>query len=463
MGFFSSVADNLAKGFDWGVDKASAAATQVKDGVVAGARATRDAAVATYGAARDGVVQGYQTARDGAVRGAEAARDGVVNAYNATRDAVVGAGRAAVGKTTVAVAGAGAGYLTRDPAREQALTGAVDKRADYTPKEVCQTCVAAAGDAQHPNPNDGRFMGADCALSDAVPAVGKQPAARCAGCTLPRVYFTNGINNDEKKVCETITALAEMMCADVVGIYNATYADPTKVAAPTATPWSRPSREDPPWYRPDKLVAAAVADGVDRVKHAAAEKAGGTGLLMDVLDCLDNIDSAGTEAAAASQRKVLLDAMSKDPPTPVTMLAHSQGGLITQEGLVMAKQQVYANKYAELVASGMTHASAKAAAAANAAERVKHIHVTSFGTAERGWAPGPTYAHYTNTRDPVPALIRSVQENRPIDLSDTGGPVTRFTASPSFDPMAAHGMAETYLPEFGKTHTAPRVNGQCCG
>lgn len=209
-------------------------------------------------------------------------------------------------------------------------------------------------------------------------------------------------------------------------------------------------------------MAAAVADGIDRVKHAAAEKAGGTGLLMDVLDCLDNIDSAGAEAAAASQRKVLVDALSKDPPTPVTMFAHSQVGLITQEGLLMAERQLYADKYKALVESGLSNAQARAPAAVHAAQRMAQIKVTSFGTAERGWVPGPTYDHHTNSRDPVPALIRSVQENRPIDMENTGGPVTRFTASPSVDPMAAHGMAETYLPEFGKRHTASRVNGQCC-
>lgn len=439
MEFFSSVKDNFAKGFDWGVDAATQTASQVKSGVVAG-----------YEAGRDGLVYGY-----------EAVKGGVVSGYETVRDGVVSGSRAAVGSLTVAAASGGGNYLTSNSQRESAIKKAVDKRPEYRSKEVCQACEGGSAPS-HPNANDGKFMGADCIVTATKPSTGKLPKGCGPGCKLPKIYFTNGINNDEKQVCQTLTAIAEMQCAEVVGIYNATYADSAKVAAPGATPWKAPARPDPPWYRPDQLVAAAVGDKLDAIQHAAAERAGATGLMMDVLDCLDNIDSAGTEAAAATQKNLLFDALSAEPPQPVTLYAHSQGGLITQEGLVMARQKLYATRYAKLVADGAADPVADASAARYADERMKMVQVTSFGTAESGWTPGPGYSHYTNSRDPVPALIRSVQANRLIDTSKTGGPVDRFTASPALDPMAAHSMAEAYLPEFAKQHTAKRVSGKCC-
>lgn len=485
MSFFSDVKSNVVKGFDWGVDAASQVATQAKDGVVnaytetrdgisAGYQATKDASVATYQASKDAAVSAYHASKGATVVAYQTTKDASVAAYEATKSAVVQAGRTAVNAATVSAVRSGGAYLTSDAKRERAVKTAIDKRADYKTKEVCQACAAAPQGA-HPNANDGKFMGDSCALSSSKPSAGKLPEGCGAGCKLPKIYFTNGINNDEEQVCKTITAIAEMQCAEVVGIFNATYADPATVKAPVPSPWRAPTRESPPWYRPDQLVSAAVGDKLASITHGLAERVGTTGLMMDVLDCLDNIDSAGTEAAAKTQKDLVFAALSADPPQPITLYAHSQGGLITQEGLVMARQKLYGSKYLELTQSGAfdTDAGADAAAARYADARMKLVSVTSFGTAETGWTPGPIYAHYTNTRDPVPELIKSVQSNRPIDPLKTGGPVTRFTTSGTLkledahglkriDPMAAHGMAETYLPKFAEQHTAQRKNGKCC-
>lgn len=443
------------------MNTATQTAAQVKDGVVAGYRTTHDGVAAGYQSTKQLAVSSYEAGRDGAVYGYAIVKDGAVSSYGAVKDGIATGARAAVGKLTVVAASGGGNYLTSDAQREAAIKQAVDKRPEYRAKEVCQACEAARAES-HPNANDGKFMGADCVMSATKPTTGKLPEGCGPGCKLPKIYFTNGINNSEEKVCETITAIAEMQCAEVVGIYNATYADGAKVATPGATPWKAPARPDPPWYRPDQLVTAAVGDKLESIKHAAAEKAGMNGVLMDVLDCLDNIDSAGTEAAAATQKNVLFDALSAEPPQPMTLYAHSQGGLITQEGLVMARQKLYSTKYAELRRTGLPNDDAKAAAGGYADERMKLVTVTSFGTAESGWTPGPSYSHYTNSRDPVPALIRSVQANRLVDTSKTGGTVFPFTASPTLDPMDAHGMKEAYLKEFAREHTAPRKNGQCC-
>lgn len=422
---FSSVKDNLAKGLDWGVDVVRQTGATVKDGAVA-------------------LYRGGKTVA------------------NQVLDGASDLAKAGVGKVTVSAARAGGGYLTGDANREAGLKRAIDRRSEYTPKEVCQTCSAAQAGA-NPNPNDGSYMGKDCGLSTQKPQTGKLPAGCGEGCKLPRIYFTNGINNNEKQVCETITAIAELRCAEVVGIYNATYADADKVVAPGASQPPRVQRDAPPWYRPDKLVANALGDKWAGLKHSLADKVGEQGLVMDVLDCLDNIDGAGTEAAAATQRQMLLDSLSTDPPQAVTLYAHSQGGLITQEGLQQARRALYAREYQAGMSRGLPPDDVERSATQYANERMSHVSVTSFGTAEAGWPEGPTYQHNTNSRDPVPQLIKAVQENRGVDTAATGGPVHAFTNSPSFDdPMAAHGMKEAYLPEFAKTATAPRTNGKCC-
>lgn len=426
----------------------------IQDGIVY----TADSIQKGFSAAKDGVVRTYTVTRDGVVESYAVVRDGIVTIYREGKVYLKGK----VGDVAVRLAAEGANWATEDKSREQALVEAVDKRSLYTAKAVCVECEAAAKNGKNPNPNDGKFLGENCTPTDTVPKVGRFPQGCSVGCKLPRIYFTNGINNTESQVCEAMQTMAEIKCAEVIGIYNATFADSSKVTPPDPAPKLAREDKNRAFYRIDQKIADEFEYQYESGKAALADKAGRVGLTQDVLDCIDNIDSAGTEQAAHTQAALIHDSLSRDPAGTVTLYAHSQGGLITQEGLTQARGALYSERYAALVTDGVPDAKAKSEAAAFADKRMKSVSVVSFGTAESNWPSGPNYKHYTNTRDPVPALIQSVLSNRGVDTSKTGGPVDRFTASPSFDPMEAHGMKETYLPRLQEVDSAVKVNGKCC-
>ncbi len=78
--------------------------------------------------------------------------------------------------------------------------------------------------------------------------------------------------------------------------------------------------------------------------------------------------------------------------------------------------------------------------------------MSTFGTVEKGFVDGPQYHRYTNTLDPIPRVIREAQRgiNPSMLAKDPIGatPVNVFKYAPSFNPIDAHGMNETYIPKL---------------
>jgi hypothetical protein len=304
-------------------------------------------------------------------------------------------------------------------------------------------------------------MGADCPATQAErPAQGVKPdcAARHPEKTFPKVVYTNGINNDAPTVCSTMHALANNRCVEVVGIFNATYADKS-LTGPDRR-WSD--------YRTAagaSLVGTALAGAPGALAGlplAGVQEASRLGMVQDVLDCLDTIEGSGSDAATLTLAREIAAAAGANPPQPMTLFAHSQGGLNSAAAIAQAKDEIQKSAYQSLLSRGTPRDQAKAVAERDAAQRLSQMEVNTFGTLERGFVDGPRYNRYTNGYDPVPVVIGEAQRGLvPAQLErDPAGarPVTRFAAAPSFNPIDAHGMEKTYLPYLDRAD--PR--GPCC-
>ena len=306
----------------------------------------------------------------------------------------------------------------------EAIRSALDNRDSYRLRgDAVQQCPLSKN--QHPNPNDGKFMGMDSCpcqdpqLSDKEPS-GVFPEGCGPSCGKPKIYFTNGINNTEDSLCKTISALAESQCAEVVGIYNATYAD----------------------------------------KRLEGK---GVGLFNDVADCMDAIDESGKSAAAARMKDSLV-ADLKAGKTPVKVFAHSEGGLNTQSALREAQKELASERLNQLINAGMPFKAAKAAADTDATKMMTNIEVTSFGTAANGWVPGPVYTQYENSADLVPKAIKLAQTARQKGTNKTTTK-KRYEEyrGVSLEGVPGHGMDPFYIDFLNEKDRAKRLtNGKCC-
>jgi len=247
-------------------------------------------------------------------------------------------------------------------------------------------------------PLDGQFVGKDCKPSPKKPGEGVVPKKCAAAGKKPakKIYYVNGINTDlltdgskdpnnpyeGSGFCGNMHAIADADCAEVIGVYNAT-------------------------------------EGMGR----------------DLTECLDNIGRAGKTPAAKTLSEEMMRNLTKEPPEKMTLFAHSQGGLVTQEALIDTK--------AQLVASGMTEAQAE--------QRMSNLDIKSFGTALMGWPQGPQYERFTNLKDPVPYAIAVGQGALyPVEtVSDTSTPGTHVYADKNwlFD---AHSMDGSYMVKYAE-------------
>ena len=229
-------------------------------------------------------------------------------------------------------------------------------------------------------------MGNDCPnSSDDIPKTGRLPDG-CGGSggKLPKIIYTNGINTPPAAACATMRQIANERCAEVIGVYNATY-----------------------------------------------------GTIEDGLDSKNNIDRAGRQPAAKSQTKLIAQMLNAKPPQPVTLYSHSQGGLITQEGLLKTQERLQQEKYDAFLEKGMGDAEAKEKSERDTRVAMRNVDVYSFGTAENNWPPTGAKLHqFTNTSDPVPRLIGGCSEAGGLTSirctwrSGTALPRTNGTPSP---------------------------------
>jgi hypothetical protein len=446
MSWFSTVAQNVEQGFDWGVTATSQAANSAaKAGsYVAGevADTARWAGTKTVEAANYAYDQGVAAgkyAADKAVAGAHYAYDKGVAAGNyAANKAVAGANYAvdksvAAAKYTAQAASASASYVGDQVVSSAKWAGnkaferirsALDDRDSYRLRgDAVQQCPLSRD--KHPNPNEGKFMGKDSCpcqgspeLSDEEPS-GVFPEGCGPGCGKPKIYFTNGINNTEEDLCKTISALAESQCAEVVGIYNATYAD----------------------------------------KRLEGK---GAGMLNDVADCMDAIDESGKSAAAVRMKDSLVADLQAGKK-PVKVFAHSEGGLNTQTALREAQKKLASQRLDQLVNAGIPDEDAIAAADHYATKMMGNVEVTSFGTAANGWVPGPAYTQYENTADTVPKAIKLAQVARQKGINETNA--VRHVEYRGFSGggLPGHSMTGIYVPMLNEKNAAKRLpNGKCC-
>ncbi len=207
--------------------------------------------------------------------------------------------------------------------------------------------------------------------------------------------------------------------------------------------------------------AAVVAPGaLAGLPLAGVQEASRLGMVQDVLDCLDMIEGSGSDAATLTLAREI--AAGANPPQPMTLFAHSQGGLNSAAAIARAKREMQRLALEKLCAKGVPSSEAEGLAQIEVTQRLQHIEVNTFGTLERGFVDGPKYNRYTNGYDPVPVVIGEAQRGlvpAQLERDPTGAPpVTRFVAAPSFNPIDAHGMEKTYLPYLDRAD--PR--GPCC-
>jgi hypothetical protein len=216
------------------------------------------------------------------------------------------------------------------------------------------------------------------------------------------VTFVNGINTEyhtgeqnaagQDGICKTMQKLANATCAEVVGVYNAT-----------------------------------------------------GGMRADIGECLTNIGKDSDSPSVKTLKKSMLAALSEVPPQDMTIYAHSQGGLITQEALADVKNDL-TNDIGE----------------AGAVERMRHLSIKSFGTGEQGWPVGPNYEQFTNNSDPVPGVIAGAQKNYPDATFKDNASIPeaqrhRFN-SPHLNPIDSHSMDNVYIEKMKEIHGQPN----CC-
>jgi hypothetical protein len=261
--------------------------------------------------------------------------------------------------------------------------------------ELLRVLLRAWGDESQ-KPFDGHVFGAGCQEGSPTGVMPK-------GCfqkpgTLPKITYVNGINTrytpeDPEKdlfsvgICKTMQEIANTTCSEVTGVYNAT-------------------------------------EGMGR----------------DLDECLDNIAKNSNAPSVITLRKMMVDAARTGQP--MTLYAHSQGGLITQEAVAQAKQTL-------MNEDNLTSEEAE--------RRLGVVSIKSFGTAMWGWPSGPHYERFTNTSDPVPRVIAGAQTSYPwATWSDSAlAEQHHVFTDPHASPIDSHSMDDTYLPKLREIKGAP--------
>lgn len=359
--------------------------------------------------------------------------------------------------------------LLEDKQQRDIIVGKLDKR-DRFSSTVVRPCPNGA--STHPDTRDGQYMGKDCPNTAAErPSQGVKPAAcscRPDGTSFPKVVFSNGINNPATVVCATMHAIAESRCVEVTGVFNATYADPSlKGPERQRVDYKEAVRAGMEGARDGALsgggilgalgfnaTGAMVGAAKRALPEVAIQEASRLGVLQDVIDCIKTINQSGAEAASDTLSREIVAALNKNPPDPMMIYLHSQGGLNGGASIAQAKRELIAAKKIALRDSGIDSKVASTQAESFAESRLSNLDVHTFGTLERALPDGPNYHRYTNELDPVPKAIKEAQASYIPELTqqDPAGaePVTRFRFAPTWNAAEAHGMQESYLPWLDK-------------
>lgn len=254
-------------------------------------------------------------------------------------------------------------------------------------RQWLQDRIGQLGRQKDQDAYDGKIISDGCQAVDSGSAralEGIRPDNCPRGKIIPKITFVNGIltkfqdGANGSPMCQGMKQIANASCAEVVGVYNAT------------------------------------------------EGAG-----SDLEESLGNIKKLDQSPSTHTLSEQIQEAVKSDQP--MVIYAHSQGGLIAQDALADARNN--------LMYEGMTQEEAQAA--------LSKITVRSFGTAESGWPIGPQYTHVNNAGDPVPALIAGAQQQYAEETNSDSDP-TPTTVKPVYfaNPLGAHYL-NAYVPAMG--------------
>ena len=317
MGFFGEMSDKVGKGLDWGE------------------AAAKDA----YSAAVHKTEQAKEWAANKVDQVKEAGRE---KAHGVAREQV------------------------KKAVQNKDLLNKLDRRKDFTSKTI-QGCGQIGSP---PVQFDGSYMDKNCKFTKVKPAEGEgirpQSSEKCANKKFPQVTFTNGIDNSQKEVCETLHQLADDLCMEVVGIYNASYKDATppprsadenmallKAGAKGAGSGALDGMKD---GMPDAILAGVATGGVgglislakDTGKGAAKGALKGAAIegakqevprrlpqSQDALDVIDTLRGSSTQPATDTMATDIANSLRDGQP--VNIIAHSEGGVNAAAAIAQAK------------------------------------------------------------------------------------------------------------------------------
>jgi hypothetical protein len=155
------------------------------------------------------------------------------------------------------------------------------------------------------------------------------------------IVYVNGIMTTPAAHCATLANIANLTCARVIGVYNATQSFPADLMQ--------------------------VARDRALVEQAAAGR---------------NVPVGDRRNPAVDTMRDLVVESQLDPSTvggqPLELMAHSQGGAITSLALFQAKADLRRE---------------------SVAQPLKSVRVTSFNGAAPRWVDGPRYEHYVHLGD----------------------------------------------------------------
>lgn len=505
MDFFGSMADKAGKGLDWGksqvTDAWSAAgdkvekgknwtvdkAEQFKDWSVDKAERSADWAVEKVGQAEDWKDQKVAQASDWANDKAHQAKDAARNKLHETvRE-----------QAAIAV-------------RNKDLLNSIDRRKDFTNKTT-QNCDPSSGP---PVPYDGYYLGKDCMHPTAVKPSkgGGHKPHKCGNCgkDFPQVTFTNGIDNTLHDVCQTLQQLADELCVEVIGVYNASYKD--------ATPPPRSAEENMALLKagatgardgaieglkdgiPDAVVAGAATGGGgallslgkgmgEGALKGAAIGAGKEGLKQqasrwapssqDALDVIDTLSGRSQQRATTRMADDIANQLRDGQK--VNLIGHSEGGVNTVAAIAQAKA-ILVDEKKDAIRTAIPDINPEVARMRASqeveADMAKNMNVTLLGTQQTGLPDGPNYTRIANKSDLVPDAISGAQDaigrpghdKEPHSNGARSPAVERFPLTTAggkkigletINPATAHSMKDSYIP-YMREKTGRAKDELCC-
>ena len=474
MSFFGVMKDKAGKGLDWGKDAANdvlSAVTNKVDQAGAWVEKKADQASAWTG---QKVEQGKDALRD--------------KAHNLAR------------------------AKAKDAVKNDSLLKSLDQRKNYTSKTT-QECGTSTGP---PVKGDGQFLGQDCEAptpQKPKPGEGRKPNGcekRADGTSFPQVTFTNGIDNSLKEVCDTMKQLANDLCMEVVGVFNASYKEavpPTRSAeenmalltagrSGAATGFVDGIKKGLP-----KALAAGLATGGPGAIASLGKSAGigtltgagkevGKELLtqeaprrlpqtQDALDVIDTLKGRSSQPATMTMADDIANQLRDGKP--VNLIGHSEGGVNTVAAIGQAKRKLVLEQTKQLRAAtpGLDLDEATVKATRSVEENMaKNMNVTLLGTQQTGLPDGPNYTRVAHKTDLVPdgisgaqdAIGRPGHDSEPQSNGKPSPPVERFPrvsedgrtlGTDQWNPAKAHSMEASYIP-YMRDKTGRKAGAKCC-